>query len=113
MWLPLLGLLVGILLGLQFPFQIPVAYAKYMSVALLAALDSVLGGLRAGMEEKFDTAIFMSGFIGNTLLAGFLAYIGDQLGVQLYLAAIFVFGVRLFQNLAIIRRYLLKKWEKN
>ncbi|WP_227767094.1 small basic family protein [Zhaonella formicivorans] len=109
MWLPLLGLLIGVLIGLLFPYQIPVAYAKYMSVAALAALDSVFGGLRSGMENKFDSGIFLSGFFSNTLLAGLLAYIGDQLGVELYMAAVFAFGVRLFQNLAIIRRFLLKK----
>lgn len=109
MWLPLLGLLLGIIIGLLSPFQVPVAYAKYMSVAALAALDSVFGGLRAGMEDKFDSVVFLSGFFSNTLLAGILAYIGDQLGVELYMAAVFAFGVRLFQNLAIIRRYLLKK----
>lgn len=109
MWLPLLGLMLGIVIGLIFPYQVPVAYAKYMSVAALAALDSVFGGLRAGMEDKFDSSIFLSGFFSNTILAGILAYIGDQLGVELYMAAVFAFGVRLFQNLAIIRRYLLKK----
>ena len=109
MWMPLIGLLAGIALGLQFPFQLPVAYVKYMSVAVLAALDSVFGGLRAGMEDKFDSMVFVSGFFSNTLLAGLLAYTGDQLGIELYMAAVFAFGVRLFQNLAIIRRILLKK----
>ncbi|MDS1029581.1 small basic family protein [Bacillota bacterium LX-D] len=109
MWLPILGLVIGVIVGVMFPYQIPVAYAKYMSVAALAALDSVFGGLRSGMENKFDSMIFLTGFFSNTLLAGVLAYIGDQLGVELYMAAVFAFGVRLFQNLAIIRRFLLKK----
>ncbi|MHB1127108.1 MAG: small basic family protein [Bacillota bacterium] len=109
MWLPLLGLLLGIVLGLQIPFQVPVIYAKYMSIAVLAALDSVFGGLRAGMENHFNNKIFVTGFFTNSLLAAFLAWIGDQLGVELYLAAVFAFGVRLFQNLAIIRRHMLKK----
>ncbi|NPV26582.1 MAG: small basic family protein [Firmicutes bacterium] len=108
-WIPILGLVFGILIGLKSPLYFPVAYAKYMSVAVLAALDSVFGGLRAGLEEQFDNTIFMSGFFSNTLLAAMLAYIGDHLGVELYMAAIVVFGVRVFQNLAIIRRHLLKK----
>ncbi|MDD3271967.1 MAG: small basic family protein, partial [Syntrophomonadaceae bacterium] len=62
------------------------------------------------MEDGFDTTIFVSGFIVNALLAAGLAYIGDKLGVELYLAAVIVFGVRIFQNLAIIRRYLVKKY---
>jgi len=108
-WLPLLGLVFGILIGLKSPLYIPVIYAKYMSVAVLAALDSVFGGLRSVLEDSFDNTIFVTGFFSNTLLAAMLAYIGDRLGVELYMAAIFVFGVRVFQNLAIIRRHLLKK----
>jgi small basic protein len=81
-----------------------------MSIGVLAALDSVFGGIRAYMEDSFDSTIFISGFITNTLLAGGLAYLGDRLGLELYLAAVVVFGVRLFQNLGVIRRYLLKKY---
>ncbi|WP_054694518.1 small basic family protein [Syntrophomonas palmitatica] len=103
-------LLVGLLIGFQMPFLIPMVYAKYMSIAVLAALDSVFGGIRGYMEDGFDNVIFISGFVVNTLLAAGLAYLGDRLGVELYLAAVVVFGVRIFQNLGIIRRYLLKKY---
>jgi len=92
------------------PVLLPLIYAKYMSIAILAALDSVFGGIRGYMEDGFDTTIFVSGFVVNALLAAGLAYIGDKLGVELYLAAVIVFGVRIFQNLAIIRRYLVKKY---
>lgn len=109
MWLPLIGLLIGLAIGFYAPVQVPIEYTKYLSVAILAALDSVFGGIRAGMEDHFDSTVFITGFFSNTLLAAILAYIGDRLGVDLYLAAIFAFGVRLFQNLAIIRRYLLHK----
>ncbi|HAG11650.1 MAG TPA: DUF1290 domain-containing protein [Desulfotomaculum sp.] len=105
----LLGLLLGVILGLYVPLFFPVAYAKYMSVAVLAALDSVFGGIRAAMEDTFDLAVFISGFFSNALLAAGLAFVGERLGIDLYLAAVVAFGVRLFQNLAIIRRHLLKK----
>lgn len=111
MWLLVLFcLLIGLIIGFQMPVLVPAIMAKYMSIALLAALDSVFGGIRAYMEDAFDNLIFITGFIVNTLLAAGLAYLGDRLGVELYLAAVFVFGVRLFQNLGIIRRYLLKKY---
>lgn len=109
MWaLILLCLILGIVLGFQLP-DFPIVYSKYMSIAILAVLDSVFGGIRAYMEDVFDTVVFLSGFITNALLAAGLAYMGDRLGVELYLAAVVAFGVRIFQNLAIIRRYLLKK----
>ncbi|MDD4766426.1 MAG: small basic family protein [Desulfotomaculaceae bacterium] len=109
LWLSIFGLAVGVVIGLNIPVALPQAYAKYLSIAALAALDSVFGGIRANMEDNFDNAIFISGFISNVLLAAGLAYAGDRLGMDLYLAAVVAFGVRLFQNLAIIRRYLLKK----
>jgi len=111
MWiLTLFCLLIGLFIGFQMPILLPVAMVKYMSIGVLAALDSVLGGIRAYMEDAFDNTIFISGFIVNSLLAAGFAYLGDRLGLELYLAAVVVFGVRLFQNLGIIRRYLLKKY---
>lgn len=109
MWLPILGLILGLAIGWFSPFTVPVEYSKYLSVAILAALDSVLGGLRAAQEDHFDSTVFLTGFFTNILLAGLLAYIGDRIGVDLYLAAVVAFGVRLFNNLAIIRRHLLRK----
>ena len=111
MWLLVIfRLLLGLFIGFQIPVFLPVVYSKYMSIAILAALDSVFGGIRAYMEDVFDNVVFVSGFFVNILLAAGLAYLGDRLGVELYLAAVVAFGVRIFQNLAIIRRYLLKKW---
>lgn len=105
----MLGLMIGVLLGLKLDVMYPAKYALYISVAILASLDSVFGAIRSMFENKFNTEIFVSGFFGNAILAGLLAYIGDRLGVPLYYAAIFAFGGRLFQNFAIIRRYLLEK----
>jgi small basic protein len=109
MLLPAAGLVLGLVIGILFPISIPVEYAKFMSVALLASLDSVFGGLRAAIEEKFDNTIFITGFFTNALLAAGLVYIGERLGIDLYYVALLAFGLRIFQNLAIIRRYLLKK----
>ncbi|HEY4002328.1 MAG TPA: small basic family protein [Candidatus Xenobia bacterium] len=106
MWI-IVGLLVGMVLGLYVPFELPLIYSKYVSATFLAGLDSVLGGARSGIEKKFDTSIFYSGFITNALLAAGLTFLGDRLGVDLYLAAVVTFGVRIFQNLAYIRRDLL------
>lgn len=109
MVLPMVGLFFGMVLGVFCPLTIPQAYAKLFSVALLASLDSVFGGLRAAAEEKFDNLVFVSGFFTNALLAALLVYVGDRLGIDLYYVAMLTFGLRIFQNLAIIRRYFLKK----
>jgi small basic protein len=107
--LPIIGLLLGIIIGVLTPISIPPAFAKYMSVALLASLDSVFGGLRSGLEDKFDNVIFVTGFFSNALLAALLVFMGDKLGLDLYYVALLAFGMRIFQNLAIIRRHFIKR----
>lgn len=109
MMLPIIGVLLGIAIGLLFPLSMPVEYGKFLAVALLASLDSVFGGLRSALEEKFDNAVFISGFFVNALLAVVLVFVGDRLGIDLYYVASLAFGLRIFQNLAIIRRFFLKK----
>jgi small basic protein len=111
--IPILGLIAGVILGIFIPFDIPFQYHSYVAVAILAALDSVFGGVAATLQNNFSMKIFLSGFFGNALLAAALAYIGDQLGIQIYLAAIFAFGNRLFLNFAVIRRHLLARVFKN
>jgi small basic protein len=114
MWflVPILGLITGAVLGSAIDFQLPAVYIKYTSIAVLASLDSVFGGIRSIQEDNFDGTILLTGFFANALLAALLAYLGDRLGVDLYYAAVFAFGVRLFQNLAIIRHRLLDSFRK-
>ncbi|MFA9557369.1 small basic family protein [Evansella sp. AB-rgal1] len=110
MWLPIIGLLVGILLGLFSDFRVPDEYSSYLSIAVLAALDTLFGGIRAHLDKVFEEKVFLTGFFSNIILAAGLAFLGVHLGVDLYLAAVFAFGVRLFHNLALIRRTLLSNW---
>jgi len=110
MWLPLVGLLIGIIIGSVFSLQIPAQYSRYTAMAILAALDSVLGALRAELQGEYNNLIFVSGFFGNAILAAALTFLGDRMGVELHLAAIVAFGVRLFNNLAIVRRMALNTW---
>jgi small basic protein len=108
-WLPVVGLLVGFAIVFGTKMVVPSEYASYISLATLAGLDSIFGGIRAGIEGKFHDDIFLSGFVVNTLLAALLAYVGDQIGVNLLLAAVVVLGGRIFLNLSLIRRYWLTK----
>lgn len=112
---PVIGLLMGLVAGwvgflwLQVPPEIAGVYAPYLSLATLAGLDTLLGGIRAGIEGRFQDDIFISGFVLNTLLAAGLAYLGDRIGVDLFLAAVVALGGRVFLNLSLIRRYYLTK----
>lgn len=106
-WLPAVGLVVGFLVVYVSEYTIPPGLAPYLSLAALAGLDSICGGIRAGIEGKFHDDIFLTGFVMNTILAGTLAYLGDRIGVDLFLAAVVVLGGRVFLNLSLIRRYWL------
>jgi small basic protein len=108
--LPLFAFAVGLCVMLRLPNQLPIEYASYLSLATLAGMDSVFGGIRAGLDNKFRNDIFLSGFIVNMVLAVALALLGDQIGVQdLYLAAVVTLGGRIFLNLSVIRRQLLER----
>lgn len=105
----LIGLLVGLVAGVLFPWAIPSQYSLYVAAGLLAALDSALGGFRARIKGEFK---LLSGTVGNTAIAAFLTWLGQKLGIPLYLAAVVVFGTRMFQNFAEIRRELLTSRQK-
>jgi len=110
MWLPIIGLIIGVILGFSSEITVPVEYRSYLSIAVLAALDTIFGGIRSYLENVFDIKVFMSGFFFNTLLAAGLAFLGVYMGIDLYLAAIFAFGVWLFNNIAVIRRIMIGRW---
>ena len=109
MILAIIGLAIGLVIVAICPIAAPLMSTRLLAVALLAALDSVFGGLRSVKEKKFDTTIFITGFFSNAILAALLVFIGDRLGLDLYYVALLTFGFRVFQNLAIIRRALIKK----
>lgn len=107
MILPLLGLLAGIVAGLLLQVNVSYELSRYSAVAILAALDSVLGAVRAELDGVYDNRIFVSGFVVNAVVAVFLTFIGDRLALDLYLVALITFGIRIFNNLALIRRHFL------
>jgi len=98
---------MGVLLGLVLQVNVSFELSRYSAVGILAALDSVLGAVRAELEGTFSDRIFVSGFITNGLLAVPLTFVGDRLGLDLYLVALITFGLRIFQNVALIRRHFL------
>jgi len=106
----ILGLLLGIFLGFSLNVKIPDVYSIYVAVAILACFDSVIGAWKAYLAHNFDQMIFLSGFFGNGIIAVVLTYFGDQLSIPMYLAAVIVFGSRIFNNFAVIRRMLIERY---
>lgn len=105
----ILGCLLGAIIGINAP-MISYTYSSYLAIAIIAALDSVFGGIASVINKKFDMKIFISGFFGNAILAILLTVLGQKLNVDIYLAAIVVFVWRMFMNLGTIRRYYVEKW---
>lgn len=107
----ILGCILGAILGMKAPI-ISYTYSTYLAIAIIAALDSVLGGISSVLKKNFDLKIFLSGFFVNGILSILLTVLGQKLNVDIYLATIFVFVSRMFNNLTIIRRYYVEKWSE-
>ena len=103
------GCLIGAIIGINIP-MIPYTYSSYLAISIVAALDTVFGGITSSINGKFDFKTFVSGFFGNAILSILLTYLGEKLNVDIYLAAIVVFVGRMFNNLGTIRRHYIEKW---
>lgn len=121
-FLPIVALVLGFAM-VHFSgrgFEADEALARYTAVAVLAGLDTILGGMRARLTNQFDDVIFVTGFFANALLAGGLVILGERLGLEtgfgdervsaMLIAAAVVFGARIFNNLAALRRILIERW---
>ena len=105
-----LGLVVGIVAGLLLHPTVPLWLQPYLPIAVVAALDAVFGGVRAILDGIFDDKVFVVSFLSNVVVAALIVYLGDQLGVgsQLSTGVVVVLGIRIFSNVAAIRRHLFR-----
>lgn len=108
--IPLIALLVGAIIGLVLRPDVPAGFQPYLPVAVVAALDAIFGAVRARLEGTFSERVFLVSFLTNVVMAVFLVFLGDQLGVgsELSTAVVVVFGVRIFANLAAVRQILFR-----
>lgn len=68
MWLPLLGMLLGFAVGVLAGWEIPDEYSNYLSIAILAAFDTLIGGWRAHLQRTYDELVFITGFFSTLSL---------------------------------------------
>ncbi len=108
--IPVIGLVLGVVAGMLLEPTVPVYLQPYLPIAVVAALDALFGGLRALLDGIFDDRVFLVSFLSNVLVAGFIVFLGDQLGVgsQLSTGVVVVLGIRIFSNVAAIRRHIFK-----
>ncbi len=100
------GLLLGALVALLLRPTVPAELTRYVAMGVVAAVDASFGGVRAYVEQTFNDRIFVLAFVTNAALGAGLVWLGDQLSVDLTTAVVVVFGIRIFQNLAALRRRL-------
>ena len=112
MFIALIGLVVGIVVGVMSGFVYPAGFSAYVAMGILACMDSLLGGIYANMREDFRWKVFATGFATNAVLAMALIWLGNQLSIDLSIAAIVVYGSRMFHNCSNIRHLLLNKKEE-
>jgi small basic protein len=105
----LIGILIGLLIGLTINFPIPLELTKYSAVVIMGILDALFGAIRAEVtKDQFNALIFITGLAFNIILSIAITLLGDKLGLDLYLAATFVFTFRIFSNVGITRRALIQ-----
>lgn len=104
--IPVLGLVIGVVAGLLLQPTVPSELQPYLPIAIVAALDAVVGAVRALGERRFNDRVFVVSFISNVFIAALMVFVGDQLGVgsQLSTGVVVVLGIRIFANAAAIRR---------
>ena len=107
----ILGCTIGAIIGINAP-MIPYTYSTFLAIAVIAALDSVFGGITSVLKKNFDLTIFITGFFCNSILSIALTYLGQRLNIDIYLAALVVFVGRMFTNLTIIRRHYVDLWKR-
>lgn len=108
--IPAFGLIVGLVVGLLLDPAVPLWLQPYLPIAIIAALDAVFGAIRAVLDGIFNDKVFVISFLSNVIVAAFIVFLGDQLGVgaQLSTGVVVVLGVRIFSNVASIRRHLFR-----
>lgn len=105
----ILGITIGILIGLTINYPIPLELTKYSAVVIMGILDALFGAIRAEVtKDQFNATIFITGLVFNIILSIAITLLGDKLGLELYLAATFVFTFRIFSNVGITRRAILQ-----
>ena len=62
------GCILGVLIGFITP-TIPYTVSQYLAIGIVAALDSVFGGIASNIKKNFDMKVFISGFFVNAILA--------------------------------------------
>ncbi len=107
------GLILGIVAGLNINMVYNPDYIVYISLSILAILNTIFNMLHENRIGELTFLKSIAYLLTDLLFALFLGYVGEQLGLPIYLAAVFAFGNNIYKKLKILVNISLEKFNKN
>lgn len=107
------GLILGIVAGLNLNIIYNPNYIVYISLAILAILNTIFNMLYENATSELTIAKSIVFILTDMLFALFLGFVGEQLGLPIYLAAVFAFGNNIYKKLRILADIYIEKFSKN
>jgi small basic protein len=103
----IIGLIIGLLIGFVLNFTYAATFTIYITLIILILIQSLL---RIIKNEDMNFPLYKEAIlIGSEIaFACLLAYIGEKLGISLYLAIVLSFGLRIFNDFNIIVKKVIK-----
>ena len=107
--LALLGFAAGAAIGWFSDIYVSHSVSYYAVAVILAVSDSVLGAIKSYIDKAFKFKEFIIGSILNVFAVILFIFAGSKLGIDLYMVAEIVFGIKIFEKISKIRTLLLNK----
>ena len=107
------GLILGIVAGLNLNLVYNPAYIVYISLAILAILNTIINMLHDSKTSELKIEKSITYLLTDLLFALFLGFVGEQLGLPIYLAAVFAFGNNIYKKLRLLVDIYLEKFSEN
>jgi small basic protein len=107
------GLVLGIIAGLNLNIVYNPNYIVYISLTILAILNTIINLLHDNKTSELTVVKSLAFLLTDLLYALFLGFVGEQLGLPIYLAAVFAFGNNIYKKLRNLVDIYLEKFEKN
>jgi len=107
------GLFLGIIAGLNLNIVYNPDYVVYISLAILAILNSIFNMIHENKTGELTLVRCIAFLLTDLLFALFLGFVGEKLGLPVYLAAVFAFGNNIYKKLRILVNIFLEKFDKN
>ncbi|MGD9568029.1 MAG: DUF1290 domain-containing protein [Sedimentibacter sp.] len=107
------GVILGILAGVNLDLVYNPDFAVYISLAVLAILNTIFNMLNENLKGELTPVKSIVFLLSDLVFGLLLGYVGEQLGLPIYLAAVFAFGNNIYKNSRSMINFTLEKYQKN